>query len=80
MHNTTVKGTRRPLAVLKVCFLSGLAASLGFLQRRALYLYVKHLDTSGEIMSHLKPSWLDAWRFAAEAHNTQRVPDADLPY
>lgn len=31
-------------------------------------------------MSHLKPSWLDAWRFAAEAHNTQKVPDADLPY
>jgi (p)ppGpp synthase/HD superfamily hydrolase len=32
------------------------------------------------MMSHLKPSWLDAWRFAAEAHNTQKVPDADLPY
>jgi guanosine-3',5'-bis(diphosphate) 3'-pyrophosphohydrolase len=31
-------------------------------------------------MSHLKPSWLDAWRFAAEAHNTQKMPDADLPY
>lgn len=31
-------------------------------------------------MSHSKPSWLDAWRFAAEAHNTQKVPDADLPY
>ncbi|KAF0187521.1 MAG: hypothetical protein FD168_2523 [Desulfobulbaceae bacterium] len=31
-------------------------------------------------MSHLQPSWLDAWRFAAEAHNAQKVPDADLPY
>lgn len=31
-------------------------------------------------MSHLNPSWLDAWRFAAEAHNAQKVPDADLPY
>ena len=31
-------------------------------------------------MSHLKPSWLDAWRFAAEVHNSQKMPDADLPY
>lgn len=31
-------------------------------------------------MSATQPSWLDAWRFAAEKHNTQKVPDADLPY
>jgi (p)ppGpp synthase/HD superfamily hydrolase len=31
-------------------------------------------------MSHSKPSWLDVWRFAAETHNEQKVPDADLPY
>ncbi len=30
--------------------------------------------------SPLPTSWLDAWRFAAEAHNLQKVPDADLPY
>lgn len=28
----------------------------------------------------INPSWLDTWRFAAEVHNTQKVPDADLPY
>jgi (p)ppGpp synthase/HD superfamily hydrolase len=34
----------------------------------------------GGIMTHSKPSWLDAWRFAAEAHNTQKVPGSNLPY
>jgi len=28
----------------------------------------------------LQPSWLDTWRFAAEAHNSQKMPDSDLPY
>ena len=31
-------------------------------------------------MFDLQLSWLDAWRFAAEAHNSQRMPDSDLPY
>jgi len=34
-HNTSLKGTRRPLAVLKVYFLPGCAGFANFRQRRA---------------------------------------------
>jgi len=39
--NKSVKGTRRPLAVLKFCFLSRSGTSLGFRWRRAPYRNVR---------------------------------------
>ena len=41
MPNKSVKGTRRPLAVLKFCFYQGSAASLSFRWRRAPYRNVR---------------------------------------
>jgi len=38
--NKSVKGTHRPLAVLKFGFFQGSAASFRFRERRAPYLYV----------------------------------------
>ena len=35
---------------------------------------------SPDIDSTLAEEWLAAWHFAAEAHNTQKVPGTELPY
>jgi len=35
---------------------------------------------SPDTNSTLAEDWLAAWHFAAEAHNTQKVPGTDLPY
>ena len=43
--NNAVKGTRRPLAVLKFCFYQGSAASFKLSERRAPYRNVRHRNT-----------------------------------
>ncbi|TXH88657.1 MAG: bifunctional (p)ppGpp synthetase/guanosine-3',5'-bis(diphosphate) 3'-pyrophosphohydrolase [Rhodoferax sp.] len=36
--------------------------------------------TLNPISSSFADEWLEAWRFAAEVHNAQKVPGTDLPY
>jgi len=53
--NKSVKGTRRPVAVLKFCFYQGLVALFKFSERRAPYRNVRRSEVTGLISDGVYP-------------------------